>query len=420
MLERTQIQAIADRLTGLDPQVRVSEMGDPFRSIYERITPGAISGMGIEGALWAALRGVDNANALARVILDAMPAGLVDFRSLEDLAGNLDPVDWLWEQWIPRGMLSLLGASPGAGKSLVALDLARRIIHGDGFPDGSPVENPGRPVVYVDAEAIPQVQNDRAVAWGMDRSKLYLLLPPEAYGCLDFGLEEHQDRLIEMCHQLRPELVVVDSLGSISVRGENNVEDVRHLLSFLSAVAREYQTGMLLIHHLRKRGPLPAADLVGPDDFRGSGHIIAMARSVLALSTIQAGPEPDRNGPRRMEIVKTNLCRHPKPLGLVFDDNGELQAPVLRYSLDAPKLYREPTQTEECAAWLVDALEEHKAPMKPKDVFVAALDAGFKDGVVRLARRSLKGIVVNTEKAKNSKANMWALAEWLDGEGEDL
>lgn len=412
MLERVQVQAIADRLAGREPQVRASEMGEPFRSIYERITPGAISGMGREGALWASLRGVENANALANVILNAMPE-VVDFRSLEDLAGDLEPVDWLWERWIPRGMLSLLGASPGAGKSLVALDLARRIIHGAGFPDGSTVPNPGQTVVYIDAEAIPQLQNDRAVAWGMDRSRLFLLLPPESYGWLDFGMAEHQDLLIKMCHQLRPELVVVDSLSSISVRGENNIEDVRNLLAFLSAVAREYRAGMLLIHHLRKRSKIPLMDLVGPDDFRGSGHIIAMARSVLALSTIQDSPEPNRNGPRRMEIVKTNLCQYPKPLGLAFESDGEMRAPVLRYSLDAPKPYREPTQTEECAAWLLDTLEERGVPMKPKDLFAAAAEMGFKDGVVRLARRSLEGTVVDTARAKNSSANMWALADWV-------
>jgi hypothetical protein len=337
---------------------------------------------------------------------------VVDFRSLEDLAGDLEPVDWLWERWIPRGMLSLLGASPGAGKSLVALDLARRIIHGAGFPDGSAVAKPGSAVVYVDAEAIPQLQNDRALAWGMDRSRLYLMLPPEAYGWLDFSLEEHQNLLIEMCHQLQPELVVVDSLSSISVKGENNIEDVRTLLSFLSAVAREYRAGMLLIHHLRKRSRLPMMDLVGADDFRGSGHIIAMARSVLALSTIQDSPEPDRNGPRRMEIVKTNLCQYPKPLGLAFESDGEMRAPVLRYSLDAPQPYREPTQTEECAAWLLDALEESGVPMKPKDVLTLAADAGFKENVVRTARKSLQGTVVDTETSSHSPSNLWALAGW--------
>jgi len=32
----------------------------------------------------------------------------------------------------------------------------------------------------VDAEAVPQIQNERAEGWGMDRSRLYLMLPEES------------------------------------------------------------------------------------------------------------------------------------------------------------------------------------------------------------------------------------------------
>ena len=99
------------------------------------------------------------------------------FPSLEELAEELEPIQWLWEDWIPLGMIAMLGAVPGGGKSLVALDLARRIFTGEGFPDGADIPCPGAPVVYVDAEAVPQLTNERAERWGMDRSKLFLMLP---------------------------------------------------------------------------------------------------------------------------------------------------------------------------------------------------------------------------------------------------
>jgi len=284
------------------------------------------------------------------------------------------------------------------------------------------------------AEAVPQIQNERALAWGMDRSRLFLMLPEEAYGMIDFGEEGEQDRLVEMAYELRPELVIVDSLSAISVRGENNVEDVRGVLGFLGAVAREFELGMLLIHHLRKRsfGGLRMAGPVGPDDFRGSSHIIAMARSVLPLSVVpwpigqdrQAGPEPDRNGPRRLEVIKTNLCKYPPALGVVFEGGpsplaplpegergGVGGAPWLRYA-EAPREYWEPTQTEECADWLVGLLAEAGEPVRPKEVYALAEEVGFKRGVVQRARREVEGVVVNTEK-KMSPGNRWALRSTL-------
>jgi hypothetical protein len=328
---------------------------------------------------------------------------------LAELAAGLPPVEWLWPGWIPRGMLSLLGAAPGAGKSLLALDLARRIIHGQPLPDGAPIDRPGSAVIYVDAEAIPQVLNQRAVAWRLDRSRLYLMLPPDTYGLLDLGDEAHQDTLTQMAYELQPELIVIDSLSTISLKGENNIEDIRAILGFLSAVAREFDTALLLIHHLRKRGKAsPALDLVTADDFRGSSHIIAIARSVLALSIIQSGPQPDRNGPRRLEVVKTNLCRYPQPLGLVFED-GENDAPHITYT-DPPAPYQEPTQTDQCAEWLLDTLSAAGEPLRPKDLRAQARDAGYSRSVLYRARRQLGDRITDTHN-KNSSTNHWTLTD---------
>lgn len=406
MIERLQLQSIADKLAG---QTSTCPTGEPYAAIWTRIDPALLSGLGAEQTLWQALRGIPNAHALNTAILAAMPAGN-QFPSLARLADDLQPIAWLWPNWLPRGMLSLLGASPGAGKSLVALDLARRIIHNAGFPDGAAIPDPGSPVIYVDAEAVPQIQNQRAIAWNMDRNRLYLMLPGETYGMIDFGAEAHQDRLIEMCHALEPDLIVIDSLSSISVRGENNIEDVRNILGFLSAVAREYEAAVLLIHHLRKRSRLPLMDLVSVDDFRGSSHIIAMARSVLALSIIQDGPEPDRNGPRRMEIVKTNLCRYPAALGLLFEGNGDAGAPTLRYT-DPPKPYRDPSETDQCAKWLLTVLTDAAEGMRPRELVSLADDAGWSRATLYRARDQLGDLVLEVGSSKRDPNKVWTLNE---------
>jgi len=251
----------------------------------------------------------------------------------------------------------------------------------------------------------------------MNKSRLYLMMPKDPYGMIDLGDEGQQDRLVDMCSALSPELVVVDSMSAISVRGENNVEDVRGLLGFLMNVAREFSCGVLLIHHLRKRGgvgwaglkPAPTLSAVGPDDFRGSSHIMAMARSVMALSVIQTGEEPDRNGPRRLEVVKTNLCVYPPALGLVLDSlrSGDERAPTLRYG-EAPKEHRERTQVEECAEWLVEVLDEAGEPVKPKKVVKLAEQAGFGRALLYRARKALEGTVVDTA-GKHDPDNEWVL-----------
>src|SRR3954471_9745513 len=50
---------------------------------------------------------------------------------------DIDPVsnNWLWPGRTPLGYVTLLVADPGAGKSLVALDIAARVSRGASWPD---------------------------------------------------------------------------------------------------------------------------------------------------------------------------------------------------------------------------------------------------------------------------------------------
>ena len=59
------------------------------------------------------------------------------------------------------------------------------------------------------------------------------------------------------------------------------------LLAFLKRVAQNFDCAVLLIHHLRKPPPGMQARLLTMADVRGSGHIVAAARSVIGASVVQ-------------------------------------------------------------------------------------------------------------------------------------
>jgi len=411
LVQQDQIKAIGNALAGyglttevgggVPSQGRVRDFDEPWRAAAQVVLQAEV-GREREAA-WEALAGEKGRERLMKLIMAAAPS--TRFPSLQEIAPDLPSIEWLWQDTIPLGMITLLGAVPGAGKSFLALDLARRIMDGDTFPDGSPAGLPGARVIYVDAEMIPQLINERADRWGMDKSLLYLMSPPKDKLFIDFSEVEDRVYLIEMAYRLEPALIVIDSLSSINSKGENNVEDVREILGFLNLLAQEVQSGLLLIHHLRKKATQSVFDgMVSIDDFRGSGHIIAMSRSVMGLSMVQTGPELDRNGPRRLEIVKTNLARYPSAIGVEFVPM-EPEGISLDYG-EAPRQYQEPTKTDAWGEWLGALLEDGE--MSPKEVIELGRAEGFSRALIYQVRRELTETITNTE-GRKSPSNKWAL-----------
>jgi hypothetical protein len=253
---RAQMQANVDRIVGAPPETlpNLSALDEPWRTIYHRATR-ATCRTDAEVIVSRATKGLEDRYLLTRDLIELLPGddAFCIFPSLHEMSGQFPAVDWLWLSWIPRGMLTLFGAAPGVGKSLVALDLARRIIHGQPFPDGAPVPCPGSNVLIVDAEGAPALLNQRAQAWDIDRRHLYLMLAPDAGGLIDLAHPEQQLLLCRMCRHIEPALVIVDSLAAATARGETSLHGARAILGFLSAVARQGRLALLLIHHLRKR-----------------------------------------------------------------------------------------------------------------------------------------------------------------------
>ena len=426
---RAQMQAIIDRLVGAPPESLplAFDLDEPWRVIFARATR-AGDWEDAEMIIWRATRGFDDQRHLAAALLELLPGkdAFSPYPSFHEMSASMPDVDWLWPSWIPRGMVTLFGAAPGAGKSLVALDLARRIIHGQPFPDGAPVPCPGGKVLIVDAEGTPTLLNQRVRAWEIDSRRLYLMLAPDSGGLIDLDHDLHQNQLVEMCHTLEPSLVVVDSLAAATTRGETSLQGARATFGFLSTLAHKTDLALLVIHHLRKRtrSGATSSHRVAASDLRGSTHLSAAARSVLTLSWVgapplapiapPAGPAAPRaqtpfNGLRRLEVVKTNLCRHPPPLGLIFEGQ-DVPVPVLRYTelVEPPP---QPTHVDLCAHWLFQYLGAAGEPVKPADAVRAAKEAGFPRHTLYRARQSLAGWVVDIGSGPHDPRKRWALAQ---------
>lgn len=395
--------------------INAEEFSEPWRTIYQIVERCLSQGMEPYAALETAVtraasgnKGDDYWNHVRQLVATINGAGdAAGYSSYAELASSLPPVEWLWEPWIPRGMLSLLGAWQGTGKSWFALDLARIVTQGQTWPDGAPLSSHG-PAIYVEAEAVPRITVDRIRAMNISARSIYPLLP-DNYGMLDLTKRAWQDRLTDMVDQLRPQLVIIDSLTNVSDAGQNSVEDVKNLLMYLVRLADFANCGMVVIHHLRKPAggqlTLPGVNI---HDFRGSGHITAMARTILGLSVVQKGKQFSLNGPRRLELAKTNLGPYPAPLGVEITETAGVKQFVYG---DAPS--GEKNTLDECKAWLLDLISD--GPVSSKEALQAGEEAGYNRDTVFDARASLlsENVIVNT-KGTHHRGNKWALHDYQE------
>lgn len=417
LTERMQAKAIWRLIYTEDDlaDIPVEEFTEPWRTIWQvaerHLDRGESPNQALVAACSAAARGQsnsevwNNASLLSRQISDAGEQAAGAYDSYAELALTLPPVEWLWENWIPTGMLSLLGAWQGTGKSWLALDLARIVTQGDKWPDGAAVQHNG-PCIYVEAEAVPRITVDRIRSMAIDAKHIYPFLP-DHFGIMDLANRDWQDRLADMVDSLHPRLIIIDSLTNVSETGQNGVEDVRNLLMYLVRLADFGNCGLVAIHHLRKPAggqlTLPGVSI---HDFRGSGHITAMARTIMGLSVVQAGKQFSLNGPRRLELAKSNLGPYPDPLGVEIVDTAD-GAKSFVYG-KAPSA--ETTMRDDCQDWLLELLED--GPMKVKDVLAAGEGQGYGRDTIYRARKDLEGQIINT-KGNRHPANQWAMHDWV-------
>lgn len=408
------VQAIANALSGRDIGVAPDDLGEPWHEYYLWIQkwieedPQTVdrAQLHLEFMQYCHFNGDEhkhNYNLIA--FAQKNP---IAYKPIEDILDDLPEFEWLWPNWIPRGMLTIFASQQGTGKSYVALDIAHRIINGSQFPDGAPVPPGDHCVLYLDAENSPAIYKQRVSTWTpVERRNLYYMRANPEQFIFNLDDETDRDQFLDLICVVHPTLVIVDSYGSASLRGENKKEDVQDLLIFLTKVAIDHHLGMLLVHHLRKSASgVQEMPLVTLDSVKGSGFITQLARNVIGM---QFSYHAEKNGPRRLWIVKTNTGEAPDPLGVSFRPHPENPAVAQIEYGKPPETQEETSKTEECETWLLELLRDASEPVRPKDIFEIGELEGFSARMIHRARKRLSAKIVDTNWRFNPE-NCWKLA----------
>jgi hypothetical protein len=295
--------------------------------------------------------------------------------TLADLRRLVAEARWVWPGWLAAGVLNALAADPGTGKTVMAMDLARRLWTGDLMPDGQTNPMPeGATTLWVPGDRHHAQLIDLAGSYGLpDEAVKINATPEEPTGGLDLDDPAELAALADRIRAERPGVVIVDTVGMTSGRNLCRPEDAREYFGPLMALAGETGTAFLLLTHLSKDGQALGRRISGA------------CRLVWKMTCPDPEGQPDR---RRVAVEKTYTMRPPAlgmtiaDAGCSFDSNPPTTpepAPIRR----GPS----PAKLEACKAWLKDRLTPN--PARVSEVRKDAEAAGHSADRLYAARDAL-------------------------------
>jgi hypothetical protein len=275
------------------------------------------------------------ADLLERASEPAKPVPLLKPVSIGDVLTNPSPPPaFVWDGYLPRGVVALFGAHGGTGKSTIALMLAVATVTGRPL-FGVPTEESA--AVFVSLEDGANIVRHRLAgicrAWGIDpvtlRERLHIVdgtENPELYSAEGKGAGDVTSAYVELVRLVQSTgagLVVVDNASDSFGGDEINRRQVRAFMRSLGQVARLTDCAVCLLAHVDKTTSRAGKPMNG-EGYSGSTAWHNSARSRLFMTRAD-------DGLLTLEHQKSNLGQRCEPIALVWPDGG---LPML--ATDAP------------------------------------------------------------------------------------
>ena len=364
----------------------------------------------------AVVEGAENGDAVAVEAESPVDEGKGD--KGEAMCGCLSemesaPVPWLWQNIIPLGRISMISGNPGVQKTFFGLYLATVLSRGWGWPDRSPAPTPAN-TIYIGVEDDPNdTIRPRVDSLGGDASRIWVYRPDQPNHLDLFKLEGVKRLNDEIVRIGDVKLIIIDPILDFSGRANpNKAEDVRALLTPLSALAKAHNLAIVLLAHLNKAQSMDAI-------YRTAGSSGGWMGKVRAAFVIVR--DKDDSVLRHIAPLKANLAPTDPPQFRFRITNGRIDISVSDVPIDideqmAPKAHQrpgpEPEARTEAVRWLTEYLAGQGGNVASRTLESAATAEGIskrtlqraKDAAGAISKRE-NGVWVVVLKDKDPKPN---------------
>lgn len=164
--------------------------------------------------------------------------------STEILTREVDPIQWIIPHYLPKGGVTGLVGEAGAGKTMLGMRLTICILTGKRFLDNYEAEK--GTVLYVNVDMPFAVFQQRAKLLGLPKD-----MPYYTFEKRQFSVEKYGDELLELIKEIKPTLVVFDTLRKIHNKQENDSTEMQEIFNYFTKIT-DIGSSVLFLHHVAK------------------------------------------------------------------------------------------------------------------------------------------------------------------------
>lgn len=223
------------------------------------------------------------------------PSKIPTIRTFEDITEK--SVDWLWYPYIPRAMLTALGADPGTGKTFECCYIAAKVSKGEALEDNPFIEPVKGNIMMFNSEDSPEtVLKPRLRLLGANMKNIIAPENTSDPNFMPYSFDD--DRLEILFDTYKPVLAFFDPIQSYLGAGidMHRANETRPLFAKLQALAERHNTAIVIVSHLSK---MTTQDVYYR--FLGSIDFMGAVRSALYL-----GKHPNNKNIRVLFHIKQN------------------------------------------------------------------------------------------------------------------
>ena len=207
-----------------------------------------------------------------------------NFRTIGALYDEDLQVDWLVDELLIKGGISLIAAAPKSGKSTIVRQLAKAVCKGESFLGRKTMKGK---VAYLALEEHPAMLKRQFNKIGVSGDDDILLHVGPVYN------SSATEDLIKFLKDYDAELVVIDTLALfVGLDDINSYDKVNTAMAQVRRIARETGSHVMLVHHTVKTDMTGMNSIMGSQAFLGAvdtAMIIARVRDKRFLTSVGRG-----------------------------------------------------------------------------------------------------------------------------------